>query len=189
MRAPVLAAGDGALGFWGALREVFPETREQRCWFHKNGECAGRAAEVRAPGGEESPGRDLGRGGQAARPRRGQGLQRRPRREVPHGRREDHRRRGRAAGVLRLPLRALGAPAHDQPESTFATVRHRTKITRGPGSRAAGAGDGVQAHRSRARPLARRQRTHLVALVRAGATFINGRLVERPGENTEPEAA
>jgi transposase-like protein len=25
----------GALGFWGALREVFPHTREQRCWFHK----------------------------------------------------------------------------------------------------------------------------------------------------------
>src|SRR5271156_2475953 len=35
MRAPVLAIGDGALGFWGALREVFPDTREQRCWFHK----------------------------------------------------------------------------------------------------------------------------------------------------------
>ena len=35
MRAPVLAVGDGALGFWGALREVFPTTREQRCWFHK----------------------------------------------------------------------------------------------------------------------------------------------------------
>ena len=34
MRAPVLAVGDGALGFWGALREVFPQTREQRCWFH-----------------------------------------------------------------------------------------------------------------------------------------------------------
>jgi putative transposase len=34
MRAPILAVGDGALGFWGALREVFPETREQRCWFH-----------------------------------------------------------------------------------------------------------------------------------------------------------
>ncbi len=35
MRAPVLAMGDGALGFWSALREVFPEAREQRCWFHK----------------------------------------------------------------------------------------------------------------------------------------------------------
>ena len=36
MHAPVLAVGDGALGFWGALREVFPETREQRCWFHRD---------------------------------------------------------------------------------------------------------------------------------------------------------
>ena len=34
MRAPVLAMGDGALGFWAALRDVFPTTREQRCWFH-----------------------------------------------------------------------------------------------------------------------------------------------------------
>lgn len=35
MGAPVLAVGDGALGFWKALREVFPDTREQRCWFYK----------------------------------------------------------------------------------------------------------------------------------------------------------
>ncbi len=35
MRAPVLAVGDGALGFWGGLREVFPEAGEGRCWFHK----------------------------------------------------------------------------------------------------------------------------------------------------------
>jgi len=34
MRAPVLAVGDGALGLGGALHEVFPATREQRCWFH-----------------------------------------------------------------------------------------------------------------------------------------------------------
>jgi len=32
---PKLAIGDGALGFWAALREVFPTTREQRCWVHK----------------------------------------------------------------------------------------------------------------------------------------------------------
>jgi len=35
MTAPVLAIGDGALGFCAAVREVFPATREQRCWFHK----------------------------------------------------------------------------------------------------------------------------------------------------------
>lgn len=32
---PKLAVGDGALGFWAAVREVFPETRQQRCWVHK----------------------------------------------------------------------------------------------------------------------------------------------------------
>ena len=35
MTSPVVAVGDGALGFWAALREVFPTTREQRCWVHK----------------------------------------------------------------------------------------------------------------------------------------------------------
>ncbi|HAT9304718.1 TPA: IS256 family transposase [Legionella pneumophila subsp. pneumophila] len=34
-QAPKLAAGDGALGFWGALNEIYPDTRHQRCWFHK----------------------------------------------------------------------------------------------------------------------------------------------------------
>ncbi|MFO0790169.1 MAG: transposase [Pirellulales bacterium] len=37
--APKLAIGDGALGFWAALRKVFGETREQRCWLHKTGMC------------------------------------------------------------------------------------------------------------------------------------------------------
>ena len=32
---PQLAIGDGAIGFWTALRDVYPETREQRCWMHK----------------------------------------------------------------------------------------------------------------------------------------------------------
>jgi transposase-like protein len=35
MTAPVLVVGYGALGFWDVVREVFPRTREQRCWFHK----------------------------------------------------------------------------------------------------------------------------------------------------------
>ena len=33
--APKIAVGDGALGFWAALRKIFPETKEQRCWVHK----------------------------------------------------------------------------------------------------------------------------------------------------------
>ena len=35
MRVPVVAVGDGALGFWAAVGQVWPETREQRCWVHR----------------------------------------------------------------------------------------------------------------------------------------------------------
>ena len=35
LSSPKLAIGDGAMGFWGALEEVFPQTKHQRCWVHK----------------------------------------------------------------------------------------------------------------------------------------------------------
>jgi len=35
MNSPLLAIGDGALGFWSALRDIYPECKEQRCWNHK----------------------------------------------------------------------------------------------------------------------------------------------------------
>jgi len=54
MRAPVLAVGDGALGFWGALREVFPETREQRCWFHKIANVLGALPKSAHPGAKKA---------------------------------------------------------------------------------------------------------------------------------------
>jgi transposase-like protein len=41
--APKLAVGDGALGFWTALDEVFPGTAHQRCWFHKSGNILNKA--------------------------------------------------------------------------------------------------------------------------------------------------
>lgn len=37
LSTPKLATGDGAMGFWAALEEVFPATRQQRCWVHKTG--------------------------------------------------------------------------------------------------------------------------------------------------------
>jgi hypothetical protein len=41
MEDPELAIGDGALGFWTALRDVYPTTREQRCWVHKTANVTG----------------------------------------------------------------------------------------------------------------------------------------------------
>jgi putative transposase len=54
MRAPVLAIGDGALGFWGALREVFPQARAQRCWFHKIANVLGALPKSAHPGAKKA---------------------------------------------------------------------------------------------------------------------------------------
>jgi hypothetical protein len=87
-------------------------------------------------------------------------------------------------------VRALGAPAHDELDRVH--LRHGQAPDQGhqgPGSRAAGLAMAfklIESAQDRWRAV---NAPHLVALVRAGATFINGNLVERPGENAEPEAA
>ena len=74
-------------------------------------------------------------------------------------------------------------------ESTFATVRLRTKVTKGPGSRAAGLAMAyklIEAAQDRWRSV---NAPHLVALVRAGARFEKGVMVERPNQQDTEVAA
>ena len=74
-------------------------------------------------------------------------------------------------------------------ESTFATVRLRTKVTKGPGSRAAGIAMAyklIDAAQARWRAV---NAPHLVALVRAGAIFHKGKLLERPINITPAETS
>jgi putative transposase len=130
--APEIAVGDGALGFWKALDEVCPGTRHQRCWVHKTVNILDKVPLSGAGQHEEGPARSL----LGAEPGGRRSGGRRLRREIsghvgPSGRMP---RQGpqRAAGLLRLPCRALGSLAHDQPiESVFVTVRHRTVRTKG----------------------------------------------------------
>jgi transposase-like protein len=190
MSAPVLAVGDGALGFWGALREVFPATRQQRCWFHKSANVLGALPKSAHPGAKKAMA------------------------EIWNA--EDRRHALDAVASFKALYGAKFPKAvakitddldellafYDYPvehwihlrttnpiESTFATVRHRTKITRGPGSRAAGLAMAfklIEAAQDRWRAI---NGPHLVALVRAGARFVNGKLVERPDDHHQPEAA
>jgi putative transposase len=192
MRAPVLAAGDGALGFWGALREVFPETKEQRCWFHKIANVLAALPKSAHPGAKKALA------------------------EIWNAEDRDHARRAAAAFKLAYGAKFGKAVAkitddldellafYDYPaehwihlrttnpiESTFATVRHRSKVTKGPGSKAAGIAMAfklIEAAQARWRAV---NGAPLVALVRAGATFKNGKLIERtntPGR-AQTEAA
>lgn len=54
MRAPVLAVGDGALGFWKALTEVFPASRHQRCWVHKTANVLNALPKSAQPGARKA---------------------------------------------------------------------------------------------------------------------------------------
>jgi transposase-like protein len=190
MRAPMLAAGDGALGFWSALREVFPETAEQRCWFHKTANVLGALPKSAHPGAKKAlaeiwGAEDKNHARQAARAF-----------DAAYGAKFP-----KATAKITDDLDQLLA-FYDYPaehwvhlrttnpiESTFATVRHRTKVTKGPGSRAAGLAMAFKLIQSAQDHWRLVNAPHLVALVRAGATFINGKLVERPGEEAQPEAA
>ena len=181
MRAPVLAAGDGALGFWKALREVFPETREQRCWFHKIANVLGSLPKSAHPGAKKALA------------------------EIWNAEDKDHARTAVKAFAAAYGAKFPKAAAkitddedellafYDYPaehwvhlrttnpiESTFATVRLRTKVTKGAGSRAAGLAMAfklIEAAQDRWRAV---NAPHLVALVRAGAVFRDGVLIERP---------
>lgn len=195
MREPVLAIGDGALGFWGALREVFPATKEQRCWFHKISNVLAALPKSAHPGAKKALA------------------------EIWNA--EDKRHALDAVKAFEAAYGAKYPKAvakiiddidqllafYDFPaehwvhlrttnpliESTFATVRNRSKITKGPGSRAQGIAMAyklIEAAQSRWRAV---NAPHLVALVRAGAKFENGKLVERPDgqalDETREEAA
>ena len=78
-------------------------------------------------------------------------------------------------------------------ESTFATVRLRTKVTKGHGSKAAALAMAFKLIESAQRRWRMVNAPHLVALVRAGSAFVNGKLVERPeheaAQAAQPEAA
>ncbi|ORB31651.1 IS256 family transposase [Mycobacterium persicum] len=194
MRAPVLAIGDGALGFWGALREVFPETKEQRCWFHKIANVLAALPKSAHPGAKKA----LAEIWNAEDKRHA--LDAVKAFEAAYG-----AKYAKAVAKITNDLDQLLA-FYDFPaehwvhlrttnpiESTFSTVRNRSKITKGPGSRAAGIAMAyklIEAAQSRWRAV---NAPHLVALVRAGAKFENGKLVERPDEQTvdgtEKEAA
>jgi transposase-like protein len=190
MRAPVLAAGDGALGFWGALREVFPETREQRCWFHKTANVLAALPKSAHPGAKKALAEIWGAEDKLHARAAVRSFSAAYGAKFPKAAAKITDDADELLAFFDYPCEHWVHLRTTNPiESTFATVRHRTKITRGPGSRAAGLAMAfklIEAAQDRWRAV---NAPHLVALVRAGATFINGRLVERPGENTEPEAA
>lgn len=198
MTAPVLSVGDGALGFWKAVREVFPATREQRCWFHNQANILAALPKSVHPGALAAlkaiyNAEDIGKAQVALKAF-----------EIDYGAKYP-KAVAKIVDDADVLLEFYKYPAEhwihlrttNPIESTFATVRLRTKVTKGPGSRAAGIAMAyklIDAAPARWRAV---NAPHLVALVRAGAIFHKGKLLERPaditptepGESTETEVA
>ena len=187
MTAPVLAVGDGALGFWKAVREVFPATKEQRCWFHKQANVLAALPKSAHPAALAAikdiyNAEDIDKAQIAVKAF-----------EVDFGAKYP-KAVSKITDDLDTLLEFYKYPAEhwihlrttNPIESTFATVRLRTKVTKGPGSRAAGLAMAyklIDAAQARWRSV---NAPHLVALVRAGAVFHKGKLLERPTAITPP---
>mgnify|MGYP002651225384 CR=1 FL=1 len=188
MTAPVLAVGDGALGFWKAVREVFPSTKEQRCWFHKQANVLAGLPKSAHPAALAAikdiyNAEDIDKAQVAVKAF-----------AVAFGAKYP-KVVAKIVDDLDVLLEFYHYPAEhwihlrttNPIESTFATVRLRTKVTKGPGSRAAGLAMAyklIDAAQARWRAV---NAPHLVALVRAGAVFHKGKLLERPTDITPPQ--
>jgi len=185
MAAPVLAIGDGALGFCKAIRAVFPDTREQRCWFHAGGQRAWRTAAVGAPRREGGAGRDLQRRGQGPRTQGGQGIRGPLRRQVAQGGRQGHRAPRRAARLFMTTRPNTGCICAPRTRSSRPSQPSGcgNASPKGPGSRAAGVAMAFKLTESAQRRWRAVNAPHLVAPVRAGAKFDNGKLIERHDES------
>ena len=189
MRAPVVAVGDGALGLWAALREVFPATRHQRDWVHKVANVLGCLPKSVQAGARKALAevRDAADRGHAE-----QAIQ-----AFAH----DYgvkwpKAVAKVVDDAEELLCFFDFPAEhwlhlktsNPIESTFSPVRARTRVTKGSGSKAAGLAMAfklLEAAQDRWRAV---NGPHLVALVRAGARFDKGVMVERPDESEEVAA-
>jgi len=175
MPTPVLAVGDGALGFWAALREVYPETQEQRCWKHKIANVLDKLPKRLQPRAKDML-REIMRA-----PNRESALE-----DMARFSEEFSARYPKAVATLTKDQNQLltffDFPAEhwihlrttNPIESPFATVKARTKVTKGAGSRKAGLAMAFKLLLAAERHWRRINAPHLVALVRAGVKFPNG---------------
>ncbi len=187
MRAPELAVGDGALGFWAALGQVFDSTRTQRCWVHKTANCLA-ALPKRSHGDAKAALAKI-----YTAETRAEAID--AAREFARDFAAHPKAVAKITGDLDVLLTFYDFPAAHHKhlrttnviESTFATVRLRQRTTKGPGCRDAGTAMAYKLLDAAQTRWRRVNGPELVALVRAGATFIDGRLQER--SDTDAHAA
>jgi putative transposase len=179
LRAPVLAIGDGALGFWAAVRDVWPETAEQRCWVHRIANVLDKLPRSLQPRAKQTLHEIMYAETRAVAER-----------EITRFTQAYGTKYPKAVASLTVDQDRLLA-YFDYPadhwkhlrttnpiESTFATVRLREGVTKGAGSRTAGLVMAFKLLQVAAGHWRRLHAAELVPLVRAGVSFEDGVQIE-----------
>jgi len=176
LNAPKLAMADGALGFWSALCQVYPETDQQRCWVHKIANVLDKLPKRLQPRAKSHL-HEIMRS-----PDKATALA-----EVERFQEEYQDKYPKAVNCLTKDLETLFTfmnypAAHwihlrttNAIESTFATVKARTRSTKGAGSRKAGLAMAFKLLTMAEKRWRRLNSSHLVALVQTGITFPDGK--------------
>jgi transposase-like protein len=175
LAAPKLAVADGALGFWSALRQVYPETREQRCWVHKIANVLDKLPKRLQPRAKSHLHEIMRAPDQLA-----------AREELVLFEEEYGSKYPKAVACLTkdrdnlftfmnfpaahwIHLRTTNAI-----ESTFSTVKARTRTTKGAGSRDAGLAMAFKLLTMAEKRWRKVNSPHLVLVVQAGVVFPDG---------------
>jgi len=174
--APMLAVGDGNLGFWAALREVYPETEQQRCWKHKVANVLDKLPkrlqprakdmlhEIMYAPDQESAQEDIARFSEEYEVR------------YPKAVETLIKDQDQLLTFFNFPAQHWIHLRTTNPiESAFATVKARTKKTKGAGSRKAGLAMAFKLLLAAEKRWRRLNAPHLVALVKAGVKFPDDR--------------
>jgi putative transposase len=190
MRAPALAIGDGALGFWAAMRDVWPETRAQRDWVHRMANVLDKLPKRLQPKAKaalkeimQAPGREAAV------------------KEIEKFREEYGAKYPKAVDALTRNQDELLA-FYDFPadhwlhirtsnpiESAFATVRLRQRVTKGAGSRQRGLTMAFKLLEMAELRWRKLNGAALLPLVRAGVPFKDGVQLERDDQTVVEKAA
>jgi transposase-like protein len=179
LRAPVLAIGDGALGFWAAVRDVWPETAEQRCWVHRIANVLDKLPKSLQPRAKQALHEIMYAETRAAAER-----------EIARFVQEYGAKYPKAIASVTVDQDRLLAyfdyPAEhwkhlrttNPIESTFATVRLREGVTKAAGSRTAGLTMAFKLLKVAEGHWRCLDAAELVPLVRAGVAFEDGVQIE-----------
>lgn len=180
MRAPRAATGDGALGFWAAMRDVWPTTREERCWVHKIANVLDKLPKSIQPRAKAKLHEAMNAPTRAACDAAIDDFVETYKAKYPKATASLEDGRDKLVTHFDFPAEHWQHLRTTNPiESTFATVKLRQRVTKGAGSRAAGLAMAFKLLLAAERTWRRLNGHELLPLVAAGVAFRDGVRVER----------